>query len=577
MRIVIVILAVFAFINCSSSSTGAPPSDCPTVVPGTGLAATAPDWTYDFTAPGLSSTSTSFTNVWTPEVTMSGEGNFEFEAYLNSHQTISFDPSNGLLLKAGLMKDYVLQAGQTFSSSTSSIQPGLTLPNADILGCGRTSLADGISNNLGFGTNCNSVWSFSLLDTCTDNGDAYGGAAAGVYGCGQGSAQSGTNIGASAPVKPIITPSTVVPATTFYKPTPAIAAATIVPPVTSARISTKQAQKPASGYDISQGFLYGRLEIKAKIPKGDWLWPAIWMMPKNQTGTISPSTPLGLGSYGAWPRSGEIDILESRGNSADCAEQYMIANGGAFGGTQSFASTLHWGPIYSQNAFSKTHTEYYTDKGYTPPTTATKLTLDAGFHTYGLRWSPKGLYTYIDDDKNHVLEVDFTKQNFYTRGTTATKVCLQKYAAQSGAAMATNSCQTPIPEAANTWAGFSNPWAAAKCNASAAPFDQPFILIMNLAIGGTAGEGTTAYFPDSYCQKPWHNPIPNPTGGSPVDTWSYPVANFFSAITAGNAFSGASYGGWQPSWTQPTLQVQTINYWTEPNAGAFGQLSPNAS
>lgn len=26
-------------------------------------------------------------------------------------------------------------------------------------------------------------------------------------------------------------------------------------------------------------FRYGRLEVKAKLPKGDWLWPAIWCMP----------------------------------------------------------------------------------------------------------------------------------------------------------------------------------------------------------------------------------------------------------------------------------------------------------
>ena len=24
---------------------------------------------------------------------------------------------------------------------------------------------------------------------------------------------------------------------------------------------------------------YGRIEVKAKLPKGNWLWPAIWMLP----------------------------------------------------------------------------------------------------------------------------------------------------------------------------------------------------------------------------------------------------------------------------------------------------------
>lgn len=49
---------------------------------------------------------------------------------------------------------------------------------------------------------------------------------------------------------------------------------------------------------------FGKVEVVAKMPQGDWLWPAIWMMPENST-------------YGDWPRSGEIDIAESRGNHGD--------------------------------------------------------------------------------------------------------------------------------------------------------------------------------------------------------------------------------------------------------------------
>jgi hypothetical protein len=58
---------------------------------------------------------------------------------------------------------------------------------------------------------------------------------------------------------------------------------TIVNPVKSARISTKK------GATIK----YGRIEVEAKLPTGDWLWPAIWMMPVKDT-------------YGPWPASGEI-------------------------------------------------------------------------------------------------------------------------------------------------------------------------------------------------------------------------------------------------------------------------------
>ena len=47
-------------------------------------------------------------------------------------------------------------------------------------------------------------------------------------------------------------------------------------------------------------WLYGRLEVKAKLPKGRGTWPAIWMLPTDNV-------------YGGWPNSGEIDIMEHVG------------------------------------------------------------------------------------------------------------------------------------------------------------------------------------------------------------------------------------------------------------------------
>lgn len=41
-------------------------------------------------------------------------------------------------------------------------------------------------------------------------------------------------------------------------------------PVMSAKITTAQ----------SFSFKYGRVEVKAKLPKGNWLWPAIWLLPR---------------------------------------------------------------------------------------------------------------------------------------------------------------------------------------------------------------------------------------------------------------------------------------------------------
>ena len=46
---------------------------------------------------------------------------------------------------------------------------------------------------------------------------------------------------------------------------------------------------------------YGRIDIRAKMPIGQGLWPAIWMLPTDNV-------------YGGWPKSGEIDIMEYLGH-----------------------------------------------------------------------------------------------------------------------------------------------------------------------------------------------------------------------------------------------------------------------
>jgi beta-glucanase (GH16 family) len=47
-------------------------------------------------------------------------------------------------------------------------------------------------------------------------------------------------------------------------------------------------------------WLYGRIEVRAKLPRGRGTWPAIWMLPTDR-------------AYGGWPASGEIDIMEHVG------------------------------------------------------------------------------------------------------------------------------------------------------------------------------------------------------------------------------------------------------------------------
>lgn len=46
---------------------------------------------------------------------------------------------------------------------------------------------------------------------------------------------------------------------------------------------------------------YARIDVRAKMPIGKGLWPAIWMLPTDEV-------------YGGWPKSGEIDIMEYLGD-----------------------------------------------------------------------------------------------------------------------------------------------------------------------------------------------------------------------------------------------------------------------
>ncbi|HEY0274361.1 MAG TPA: glycoside hydrolase family 16 protein [Chitinophaga sp.] len=101
-------------------------------------------------------------------------------------------------------------------------------------------------------------------------------------------------------------------------------------------------------------WLYGRFEIKAKLPSGKGTWPAIWMLSTDW-------------AYGDWPKSGEIDIMEHVGYDPN-------------------------------NIHITAHTEKYYFKINTQKT-ATKVIENAmtEFHLYRLDWTPAALRGYIDD------------------------------------------------------------------------------------------------------------------------------------------------------------------------------------
>lgn len=91
--------------------------------------------------------------------------------------------------------------------------------------------------------------------------------------------------------------------------------------------------------------------------------------------------------YGVWPKSGEIDIVESRGN-----------NPATYTGARDTASSaLHWGLDFNTDMFLQTTSARYLRR--------TDYSND--YHTYGLEWSEDYLYTYIDNRLLQVVSVGF--------------------------------------------------------------------------------------------------------------------------------------------------------------------------
>lgn len=129
-------------------------------------------------------------------------------------------------------------------------------------------------------------------------------------------------------------------------------------------------------------------------------------------------------AYGPWPRSGEIDMMEARGNSMSptplqlpspfCLkgqEQTITFIDYSFpdGGRDVFTSSLHWGPTVSTDAYWRA-------------TVGKKLRrsdYSNGYHTFGLEWTKDYLLTYVDFELQQVLYWSFKGQwDMWKRGCT---------------------------------------------------------------------------------------------------------------------------------------------------------------
>jgi beta-glucanase (GH16 family) len=145
---------------------------------------------------------------------------------------------------------------------------------------------------------------------------------------------------------------------------------------------------------------YGKFEAKMKLPAGEGVWPAFWMMPKDS-------------KYGGWAASGELDIMEARGRLPE-----------------EVGGTIHYGRSAPNN--KATGDEYHFPEGE-------DIT---GFHTYGVEWEPGEIRWYVDGNLYQTL---------------------------------------------NNWDSWGTGLPAKY--AYPAPFDEPFYMIMNLAIGGNYDGG----------------------------------------------------------------------------------------
>jgi beta-glucanase (GH16 family) len=94
---------------------------------------------------------------------------------------------------------------------------------------------------------------------------------------------------------------------------------------------------------------YGLFEFRARVPAGQGLWPAVWMMSKDET-------------YGGWPTSGELDLLETKGQETGLVQ-----------------GSIHSG---ANPGAHQTQTRTFQQSGLRPPGFTT-----TEFHTYSFQWT----------------------------------------------------------------------------------------------------------------------------------------------------------------------------------------------
>jgi len=147
-------------------------------------------------------------------------------------------------------------------------------------------------------------------------------------------------------------------------------------------------------------FLYGRIEARVKLPKGQGIWPAFWMLGSN------------IKMVG-WPKSGEIDIMEYVGKNP-----------------HTIYTTLHTQDSHGNSVNTKV---------------TTFPEIEEGFHVFAIDWTKDKIEFLVDGISVYTFQPEVKNEN--------------------------------------TW-----------------PYNQPFYIIVNMAIGGNFGgpEVDDSIFPQEY-------------------------------------------------------------------------------
>ncbi len=105
---------------------------------------------------------------------------------------------------------------------------------------------------------------------------------------------------------------------------------------------------------------YGRIEVRAKLPQGKGVWPAIWTLGTNITQV-------------GWPRCGEIDLMEFVGKEPD-----------------QIHGTIHY---FADGKHQSTHGSLKTYRPFDD------------FHTYAIEWTPERIDFFFDDKKYQSADI----------------------------------------------------------------------------------------------------------------------------------------------------------------------------